>query len=426
MSLATARQIGIRYIFSKRSSGFLSFVSIFATGGMALGVFALIVVLSVMNGFDRELKQRILRAVPHGFLTESGGMTDWHGLMAQLENHDRVLASSPFVGGNGLISVRGVVQGGLIQGISPEYEQHVSPISDFFVRGNMGELKPGEYGIVLGSLLAHSIRANIGDKVVVTLPKVSITLAGVFPRSRQFTVVGVFEVGAQVDQQLALIHIDDAKKLYRTGNRVDGLRVKFDDLYFAPTGMRELEQELNRHGVIKHQPTLVRRYAAKDWSETQGSLFQAVKLEKTVTGLLLSIIIAVAAFNIITSLIMMVTEKKSDIAVLRTMGLNRIGVMMIFVTQGVSNACLGIGLGLIIGVPAAVYLPELINFFQRLIGFEVFDPSVYFVSQIPSLWLWTDTVKIASFAFISSILATLYPAYKATLIEPAEAMRYDC
>lgn len=412
MSNATARWIGLRYMFSKRSSGFLSFISLFATGGMALGVFALVVVLSVMNGFDHELKQRILRAVPHGFISENGGLADWQRLREDISNTPELVASSPYVGGNVLISARASVKGAQIQGISPEHETQVSPIADYFVRSDIHQLQEGEFGIVLGSLLAYSMGVGIGDKVLVTLPKVSITLAGVFPRSRQFTVVGLFEAGAQVDQQLALIHLGDAQRLFRTGDKVDGLRVRFSDLYLAPAGMQQL-------GALSD------RYTTLDWSQTQGSLFRAVKLEKTVTGLLLGIVIAVAAFNIITSLIMMVTDKRADIAVLRTMGLTRTGVMTIFITQGAISALLGIAIGLAAGVPTAIYLSEMIDGLQSLMGFEVFDPSVYFVSQIPSLWRWDDTLNITLFAIFSGIIATIYPAYRATKIEPAEAMRYD-
>jgi len=413
MSFKTAKYIGLRYTTSKRSSGFLSFVSFFATGGMALGVFALIVVLSVMNGFDHELKQRILRTVPHGFLTEKAGLSDWEHLRTELVSHPNVVDASPFIGGNVLISAGAAVKGVQLQGIAPQQEQSVSPVADYFVRGNITDLQEGEFGIVLGRLLAQALNANVGDKLVVTLPQISITLAGAFPRERQFTVVGLFEVGAQVDQQLALIHISDAAKLYRRGEKVDGLRIKFNDLYQAPAGMSQLQNQLGS------------QYEALDWSQTQGSLFRAVKLEKTVTGVLLSIVVAVAAFNIITSLIMMVTEKKSDIAVLRTMGLTRMGVMMIFITQGSVSALMGIAIGLIVGVPTALFLPEIISFAQSLFGFQVYDPDVYFVSQIPSRWFASDTLVICLVAVISSFVATLYPAYRATLIEPADAMRYD-
>lgn len=405
--------IGLRYLASKRSNGFLSFVSIFAVGGMALGVFALIVVLSVMNGFDHELKQRILRAVPHAFVSHPQGITDWEQLAARLSNEPGLLAASPYVAGNGLISGRSTVKGVEIQGVDPVYESKVSPVADFFVHGQLNDLREGEFGLVLGRLLAYSLGVDLGDRVTITLPKVSITLAGIFPRSRQFTVVGVFEVGAQIDQSLAMIHLGDAQRLFRAGDSVEGLRLRYDDLYRAPAANFELRQ------------TLGDPFNVVDWSQTQGSLFRAVKLEKSVTGLLLGIVIAVAAFNIITSLIMMVTEKKSDIAVLRTIGMTGRQVMMIFIYQGAMTALLGIGIGLISGVPAALYLPAIISWLESAIGWQIFDPSVYYVTQLPSLWMLSDTMVVSTFAAFISVLATLYPAFRASRILPAEAMRYD-
>lgn len=382
-------------------------------GGMALGVFALIIVLSVMNGFDRELKQRLLRAIPHGTVQAKGDIDDWRELASNVEKVEGVQAASPFVGGHALIARGFAVKGVRLQGIEPEADAAVSPIANFVQSGDYQALQEGEFGIVLGSLLAYNLGTYVGDTVTITLPKISVTLAGAFPRSRQFKVVGVFEVGAEVDQSLALIHLNDAQKLFRLGNKVNGLRLKFDDLYSAPDGMLAVQESLGD------------RFVAKDWSQAQGSLFKAVKLEKTVTGILLSIIIAVAAFNIITSLIMMVTEKKSDIAVLRTMGLTRWQVMQIFVFQGSVTSGWGIFLGLLFGIPCAIYLPNIMHAIEAIFQFEVFDSSVYFVTSIPSLWMPSDTIVVCLFAVISSFLATLYPAYRASTIEPAEAMRYD-
>ncbi len=405
--------IGLRYIASKRSSGFMSFVSIFATVGMGLGVFALIVVLSVMNGFDAELKQRLLRALPHGFIESRQGLSDWKSLHDEVVGQHALVAASPYIGEKVLISGRRGVKGAELQGIAPSYEKAVSPIADYLVSGDFDLLEEGEFGIVLGSLLSYSLGVRVGDTVVVTLPKVSVSLAGVFPRRRQFTVVGIFEVGAQVDQGLALTHLGDAQRLFRMADKVDGLRLSFSDLYLAPAGVKALQADVDQH------------YFVQDWSETQGTLFQAVKLEKTVTGILLGIIVAVAAFNIITSLIMMVTEKRSDIAVLRTMGMRRYQVMTIFVCQGCATGFLGIIAGIIFGIPVAIYLPEIMHFFEQSLGLQVFDPTVYFVTQIPSVWQPFDTLIICSVATASCVLATLYPAYRATLIEPAEAIRYN-
>ncbi|WP_096085793.1 lipoprotein-releasing ABC transporter permease subunit [Agaribacterium haliotis] len=411
--LSAAAFIGLRYTRSKRSSGFMSFVSFFATGGMALGVFALIVVLSVMNGFDHELKQRLLRALPHAQVDAREPLSNWPELKAELEARPEIVAASPVISAKVLISGPRLIKGIELEGIDPDAESRVSPIAQYFVRGQISELKAGEFGIVLGRLLGYALSVQPGDKVKITLPKLSMTFAGVFPRSREFTVVGFFEAGAAVDQHLALIHLGDAQALFSYGDAVQGLRLRYPDLYQAPAMAPELAKALGE------------AYQVTDWSQTQGSLFQAVKLEKTVTGLLLGIIIAVAAFNIITSLIMMVNDKRSDIAVLRTMGLTRTEVVKIFITQGSASGFLGIALGLLAGVPVAIFLPEIMTALESLLGLNVFDPSVYFVSSLPSQWRLSDTVWILIFSSLCVVLATLFPAWRASLTEPAEAIRYD-
>lgn len=411
-----AFSIGLRYITAKRHSGFAAFISIFATLGMLLGTFALIVVLSVMNGFDAELKQRILRVVPHGYLSSasaSGALNDWQELQKAIESTPRLLASAPYVGGQALAGGNGSVRGLELQGVLPEQEQNISVVSDYFVAGAFDDLKAGEYGIVMGSLLARSLGLDIGERVVITLPKVSVSPAGIFPRTKRFTLVGVFEVQSTVDETLALIHLHDAQKLFRRGESVDGLHLKFDDIYQAASSVQAMSKNLEGE------------FSAKDWSQTQGSLFQAVKMEKTVTGILLAIIIAVAAFNIVTSLAMMVTEKRSDIAVLRTLGLTRFSIVSIFVVQGFVMGIVGVLAGVILGVPCAIYLPKLMVWLEVAFGLQVFDPDVYFVSQLPSVWQLSDTISVVSFALVTAFLASLYPASRAAKIEPAEALRYD-
>lgn len=405
--------IGLRYIMAKRRNGFVAFVSLFAMFGMLLGTFALIVVLSVMNGFDAELKNRILRVVPHGFLTTVHPLHDWSSLQEKISDTPRLLASAPFVGGEALVSGAGVVKGLEVQGILPEQEKDISVVANFMTLGAIEDLKPGEYGIVLGHLLARSLGARIGDRVVLTLPQVSVSPVGIFPRAKRFTLVGTFEVQATVDETLALIHLNDAQTLFRRGGAVDGLHLKFDDIYHSASAIQTLVQQLGKD------------YKSKDWSQTQGSLFQAVKMEKLVTGILLSIIIAVAAFNIVTSLVMMVAEKRSDIAVLRTLGLTRQGIVSIFVIQGSSMGGIGVLLGVLLGVPCAIYLPNIMSTLELIFGFHFFDPGVYFVTQIPSVWLLSDTLLVACFALIVSLLATFYPATRAAKIEPAEALSYD-
>lgn len=405
--------IGLRYTRAKQRNGFISFVSLFALIGMALGVFALIVVLSVMNGFDHELKQRILRVVPHGFLSTKAPLLDWQPLAQKIQNTPGLLASAPYIEGQGLLSYAGTVKPIQIQGIDPEYERNISVVSNYMTLGTLENLQAGEYGIVMGRLVARYMGLTTGDKVSVTLPQVSVTPAGIFPRSKRFTLVGVFEVGAPVDQFLTLIHIDDAKKLFRKGEAIDGLHLKFDDIYRAPVAVQAMAK------------TLGDNYVAKDWSQTQGSLFQAVKMEKTVVGMMLGIIIAVAAFNIVTSLVMMVAEKRSDIAVLRTLGMTRWHIIKIFIVQGLSLGLGGILIGAVLGVATAVYLPNVMQIIEQVTGFQVFDPDVYFVAYLPSNWQPIDTLLVCSLASCIAFLATVYPAYRASKIEPAEALRYD-
>lgn len=406
--------IGLRYIRAKRRNAFISFVSLFAFIGMALGVLALIVVLSVMNGFDHELKSRILRVVPHGFVYSEPPLTDWPDLVTKLATVPRLEGAAPFVHGFGLIDYSGRVKGIQIDGIDPAIDSRVSDVQRYMLIGDLEqELVPGEYRIALGSLLARYLQVNVGDKVSVTMPAVSITPAGVFPRSKRFTVAAVFEVGAQVDQDLALIHLQDAQTLFRRGQAVDGLRLKFDSLYYAPEGMKEAERILGKG------------YTVKDWSETQGNLFKAIKMEKTMVGVMLSIIVAVAAFNIITSLIMMIAEKRSDIAVLRTMGLPTRGVIKIFMAQGVSIGLVGIAIGAALGVLISLNLSTLVGWFESISHTRIFDPSVYFVSAMPSQLHWRDVLYVCLGAGVISFLATCYPAYKAAQISPAEALRYN-
>lgn len=413
MLTALTAHIGLRYTRAKRRNHFISFVSVFSLCGMALGVFALILVLSVMNGFDHELKQRILRVVPHGFLTTNEPLTDWRALAERIKGAPDLVGSAPFVGGQGLVSVTGDVRGLELQGVLPQRESQVSVVDQHMLIGRLDALQPGEYGIVLGSVLARSMGLTTGDRVTVTLPQVSVTPAGIFPRTKRFTVVGVFEVGAQVDQTLALIHLQDAQKLFRRGGAVDGLRLRFDDIYQAPQALSQLVEKLGPG------------FAGKNWSETQGSLFQAVKMEKTVVGVMLSIIVAVAAFNIVTCLVMMVAEKRTDIAVLRTMGMKPGDIVSIFMVQGTALGIAGIIVGAALGVPAALYLPEFVAWVEGVTGMHIFDPNVYFVSFLPSRFEWSDALVVCVTALIITVLATIYPSYRAARVAPAEALRYE-
>jgi len=405
--------IGLRYTRAKRRTQFISFISAFSLFGMALGVMALIIVLSVMNGFDREMKQRILSVIPHGFIDQHPQMSDWTAVAKQVELHPEVQASAPYIEGFALITYEGGVESIQVQGILPEAESRVSVLEDHMIIGSSANLLPGEFGIVMGRLLARSLGIAPGDRVTLTLSDINITPAGVFPRMRSFTLVGVFEVGAQVDQNLAMIHIDDAARLFRYSGGVQGLHVKVNDMYRAGTVMSELAQGFGE------------AFTVKDWSQTQGSLFQAVKMEKIVIAALLCIIIAVAAFNIVSSLVLMVADKRSDIAVLRTLGLTARQVMGIFIVQGSAVGLAGTLIGAALGCLIAFTLSSLMAVLESLFGWHAFDPNVFYISQFPSVLMWQDVVLICSVAVTLSLLATLYPAYRAAKIEPAEALRYE-
>lgn len=404
--------IGLRYLRAKRRNQFISFVSAFSLLGMAFGVMALIAVLAVMNGFDRELKQRILSVTPHILLQSNNG-THWGILADQSQSIDGIVSAAPYIHSSALINYHRGMQGVEVQGILPELERSVSVVDKHMHLGQLSDLKPGEYNVVIGRLLARNLGVMPGDKLLLTMPQVQVTPAGLFPRVKRFTVSGVFEVGAQMDQNLVLIHMRDAQKLLRLKDDAEGLRIKTNDIYSAG----HIAQQL--------QVTLGEGVNASDWSKTQGSLFQAVKMEKIVIGVLLMIVVFVAAFNIISSLVLMVADKRSDIAVLRTMGMSAAQIMAVFMVQGLSVGLLGIAVGALLGCVLAIHIGDIVAWFEALTGSYIFDPSVYFISKLPSDLQWFDVAVICSTAVALSFLATLYPAWRATRIEPAEALRYE-
>lgn len=404
--------IGLRYTRAKRRNQFISFVSAFSLIGMALGVMALIAVLSVMNGFDREMKARILSVVPHGFIDREPELDDWQALAADVDQHPEVMASAPYIEGFGLVTHARGVEGVQILGVEPEAQARVSVVEERMTLGSTDDLVAGEFRIVMGRLLARQLGLALGDKVRVTLPDIRVTPAGIFPRVRRFTLVGVFEVGAQMDQSLAMIHLDDARRLFRVEG-VQGLQLQVSDIYRAAPVLSELASELGND------------YRVRDWSQTQGSLFQAVKMEKLVIAVLLGIIIAVAAFNIVSSLVLMVADKRSDIAVLRTLGMSARQIMAVFVVQGSAVGIAGTAIGAVLGCLLALNIGALVAFIESLLGLRIFDPAVYFISHLPSELMWQDVASICGVALLLSFLATLYPAWRAAKIEPAEALRYE-
>lgn len=405
--------IGLRYIRSKRRNGFVSFISLLSFIAMTIGVMALIVVLSVMNGFDHEIKNRILNVVPHITLTSDRGVEEWRQLGARTVNVSNVEAYAPFVEAYGLLSASGLSQGVLIQGVDPSYEEGVNTISQHMVVGDIEYLQSGEYGIVLGNLLARSLGVIIGDSVILSIPSLNVTPAGIFPRYKRFKVVGVFQVGAQVDNNLAFIHYKDGQKLLRFGDKVSGIKLRVSDPYSIDSMAKALEKQAGK------------KYKVRTWAEDLASLFQAIKMEKKVVGTLLAAIIAVAAFNIIASLVLVVADKRRDIAVLRTLGATAKTVSWIFMIQGSVIGCLGVVAGGTLGCLLAMFVGDIVGWLEQIIGFQVFDPNVYFISQLPSKLLWEDVALVCSFGLVLSLLATLYPASRAGQVLPAEALRYD-
>lgn len=406
--------IGLRYTAAKRSNHFISFISLASMLGLMLGVAALIVVLSVMNGFDRELKQRILGMVPHASINGYGrAIEEWPELLTKLEQNPDVIAAAPFIQAQGMLTSRGVVRGVLINGIDPELETRVSILGNHITQGSLTALNEQRFGIVLGDLLARYLGARVGDKVTLVMPEASVSVAGVVPRLKRFTVVGIFEVGAELDANLAYINLNDAAKIKRMGEGVEGIRLKFDNLFAAPLKSREIASNLEGY------------YRASDWTRTHGNLFQAIQLEKKMIGLLLFLIVLVAAFNIVSTLVMVVTDKKADVAILRTLGATPGRIMRIFMVQGTVIGVMGTLLGTLLGVTLAYTISDLIAWVEETLNIQFLNADVYFISYLPSELQWPDVAVITSTALVISFLATIYPAWRASKTHPAEALRYE-
>lgn len=406
--------IGLRYTRAKRRNQFISFVSLISLLGMILGVFALIVVLSVMNGFESELRGRILSVIPHGYINSNQAMLkDWPAWQKDIEKHPHVIAAAPYIDGNVMLNRPGMIRNAKLTAIDPILEARVSSIASHIVSGDFSQLEAGKYRVVVGDLLARYLGVRVGDKISIMLPKVTVTPVGVYPRVKRFTVVAIFSVGAQLDSDSVFIHLNDGQKLFQYGQGVKGIRVQFDDVFAANEYLDSIAKNLSEDAQ------------SKSWQQSQGSLFQAMKMEKTMITLLLLVIVAIAAFNIISILTMMVADKRSDIAVLRTMGLTPAQVRNIFMIQGMTVGLSGIFIGLAFGIPVAIYIGDIASWVESLFNVAVFNPDVYFISKIPSLLKWSDITVIAICGFILSGLATIYPAVRAANIQPAEALRYE-
>lgn len=406
--------IGVRYSFSQKRNRFTSVIATVSMLGMVIGVASLIVVLSVMNGFAGELRGRILSLVPHGFVEgASGGIEDWQALLAKVMASPGIVAASPFITEKAIMGNAGTRRGAVLTAIDPASESGVSNLAGALISGDLQSLQGDGFNVVLGVTLANILRVVPGDYVEVTVPRLTVTPLGLFPRSKRLQVTGLFQIGAQPDAHQAYISLATGQKLLGSKGRVDGLQVKTRDLFEAPDIMRSLAT------------TLPATYAVKDWSQTQGSLFRAVKLEKVMVSLLLLSVVAVAAFNIVSTLVMSVAEKRRDIAVLRTMGARASGIMAIFVAHGLVLAAVGITAGAGIGVLLASNIAAITAAVERTLGMKLFDPTVYFISELPADLQGSDVTLVVAASLLLSLLATLYPAWRAARIAPAEVLRYE-
>jgi lipoprotein-releasing system permease protein len=408
--------IGLRYTRAKRRNHFISFISLASMLSIAIGVAVLITVLSVMNGFDEQIHQRIFSMASQVSVSKVGdNLVGWNSLADKLKAQPYITGIAPVVNGEGILTYNSQVQPSLISGILPQQESQVSKLADKIIQGNIAALKPGAFNIIIGQELALNLGVQIGDKVTLLLPQASVTPVGVMPRFKRFTVSAIFNVGNGFgfDSGLAFIHIQDAQKLLQIGSTISALRLKLNDAYQAPQVAQKLMQELGPE------------YMVNNWTEQYGALFQAISMEKAMMFFILLLIIGVAAFNLVSTLVMVVTEKQADIAILRTLGATPQMIKTIFMVQGTVVGLIGTLLGLIGGILLATHATQLLALIERLLHVQLLSSSVYYVNYLPSKLQVKDVIQVSLAAFLMTLLATLYPAGRAARIQPAEALRYE-
>jgi len=391
--------IGLRYTRARRSNHFISFIALVSMIGLTLGVAVLITVLSVMNGFDRELKTRVLGMIPQATVSSTQILTDWPELAKKIETKEHVSGVAPFTQLQGMLTAQGQVAGIMVTGIEPQYEKKVSIIQDHMVEGGIDNLKKGEFGIVLGKQMTDALGLGLNDSVTLVLPEA------------RFKIVGIFSIGAEVDSMMGYIALNDASTLLRLPDGAQGIRLKLDDIFAAPKVSDEIVMDLPSG------------FYASNWTYTHGNLFSAIQMEKAMVSLLLFLIVLVAAFNIVSSLVMVVTDKKSDIAILRTLGASPATITRIFMVQGTIIGVIGTVSGAILGIVFASGISGFVGWLNNVMGLHLFD--AYFINYLPSYLRWQDVLTIVSLSLVLSFLATIYPAMRAAKIQPAEALRYE-
>ncbi|NHA15235.1 lipoprotein-releasing ABC transporter permease subunit [Thioalkalivibrio sp. XN279] len=407
--------VGTRYLRARTHNRFVSFISAISILGVAVGVAVLIVVLSVMNGFESELRTRILSLAAHASLEGFGdGIADWRAVAAEVEAVPEVTASAPYVQGEGMLLQGEAVSGALVRGILPEQERRVSGLESLLVAGSLDALSAGRWNILLGSALARELGVGVGDQVVLAISQGMVTPAGVVPRLRRFTVGGVFEAGMyDFDRSLAFVHLDDAARLWRTGDKVTGLRVTLEDMFRAPELSREIAVALGGGFYVN------------DWTRQHVNFFRSIQLSKQMMFTILLLVVAVAAFNIVSTLVMVVKDKQGDIAILRTLGASPGGIMTVFIIQGTLIGAVGTLAGLGLGMLLALNVEQLVHVLEALVGTTFLAPDVYFMSDLPAELRVGDLWRICGTAFVLTVLSTIYPAWRAARSQPAEALRHE-
>ena len=407
--------IGRRYVRARSSNGFVSLISAISMLGIAIAVTVLIVVMSVVNGFERELKDRLLAMTSHASIENPNGeLLSAPALMELATANSRVRAAAPYIDGQALLVFEKQLSGAGLRGIEPDLEQVVSGIGGVMREGELGDLQPGRFNIVLGVELAEALQLSVGDKVTVTLAEGRVTPAGVLPRTRRFTVSGLYRVGMyEFDRRLAFINIGDAQKLYRKRDAVTGVRLAVTDIYAAAEIVREVALA---HGEL---------VLVSDWTRQHVNFFRSIQITKSILFVILLMVIAVAAFNIVSTLVMVVKDKQGDIAILRTAGARPSSILWIFITQGTIVGVVGTLAGVALGVVLALNLESIAGFFEALLGIKLLAADVYFISDLPSELRIGDVIKISLIALILALASTLYPAWVASRTAPAEALRYD-
>jgi len=407
--------IGLRYIRAKRRNSYVSLFSLVSILGIALGVWLLIIILSVMNGFEKEVRDRILSMISHITVSGyNGKLTDWNNVIEQVKKHPEVTGTAPYIRAEGMLIYKQQVNGALFRGIDPVKEKEISKIDENMVQGKLADLKPGGFGIILGQDLAFRLGLDVGSKVTMVTPSANITPAGVMPRLKRFTVVGIFKVGFyEYDSGLGLIHMEDAQRVFRLKGFVSGVQVQVKNLF----DVAKVREKLSKDYLLD--------YWIKDWSYYHANWFSAVKMEKRMMSVILFVIIFVVSINIVSSLIMIVTDKRSDIAILRTFGASTKTIMRIFLLQGSIVGIIGTSAGVITGVATALNLEAMYSWIEKQFGVELIDSSVYLISDLPSDLHWDQVVLIGSVSLVMSMLATIFPAWTASRTQPADALRYE-